>query len=93
MASTGSVIVGRAGGSLFERFVLFGPFVAQGDWWRLFTSMFLHWSVIHIGSNMLVLFFIGPALESVLGRWRFLTLYLVSGIAGSASVMLFWPSA
>ena len=54
---------GRAGGSLFERFVLFGPFVHQGDWWRLFTSMFLHWSIIHIGSNMLALWFIGSVVE------------------------------
>jgi len=46
---------GRANGSIFERFVLFGPFVDHGDWWRLVTSMFLHWSLLHIAFNMIAL--------------------------------------
>ncbi|MFL6062875.1 MAG: rhomboid family intramembrane serine protease [Marmoricola sp.] len=63
--------------------------VASGAWWQVITSAFTHVTPLHIASNMLALYFIGPALESVLGRARFLTLYLVSGIAGSAGVMLF----
>ena len=82
---------GRAQGSIFERFVLFGPFVHEGDWWRLFTSMFLHWSIIHIGSNMLALWFIGSAVEQYLGAARFVPLYLVSGLAGSAGALLQAP--
>jgi membrane associated rhomboid family serine protease len=82
---------GRAGGSLFERFVLFGPFVHQSDWWRLFTSMFLHWSIIHIGSNMLALWFIGSVVEQYLGTVRFVPLYIVSGLAGSAGALLQAP--
>jgi len=82
---------GRAQGSVFERFVLFGPFVHEGDWWRLFTSMFLHWSIIHIGSNMLALWFIGSAVEQYLGATRFVPLYLVSGLAGSAGALLQAP--
>jgi len=54
---------GRGGNSIFEKWVLYGPFVDHGDWWRLFTSMFLHWSIIHIGSNMLALWFIGSVVE------------------------------
>jgi len=51
--------------------------------------MFAHEQALHIGFNMLALYFLGPMLEQVLGRARFLALYLVSGIAGSAAVMLF----
>ena len=50
--------------------------------------MFAHVEPWHIGLNMLALYFLGPMLENVLGRPRFLALYLVSGIAGSAAVML-----
>ncbi|MGW2052173.1 rhomboid family intramembrane serine protease [Streptomyces sp. NPDC001858] len=62
--------------------------VAEGQWYRLLTSMFLHGSVIHILSNMLSLWWIGGPLEAALGRVRYLTLYLVSGLAGSALTYL-----
>jgi membrane associated rhomboid family serine protease len=62
--------------------------VSDGAWWQVVTSMFTHEQVLHIGFNMLALYFLGPMLENVLGRARFLALYLVSGIAGSAAVML-----
>ena len=84
---------GRANGSIFERFVLFGPFVDQGDWWRLFTSMFLHWSILHIAFNMIALYSIGSVVEQYLGTARFLPLYLVSGLAGSAGALLQAPAS
>ncbi|MER6954330.1 rhomboid family intramembrane serine protease [Streptomyces sp. NPDC000618] len=62
--------------------------VAEGQWYRLLTSMFLHGSVIHILSNMLSLWWIGGPLEAALGRVRYLALYLVSGLAGSALTYL-----
>ncbi len=62
--------------------------VADGAWWQILTSTFTHVQPLHIGFNMLALYFLGPVLENVLGRSRFLALYLVSGIAGSAAVML-----
>ncbi len=62
--------------------------VADGAWWQVMTSVFTHVEVLHIGFNMLALYILGPMLENVLGRWRFLALYLVSGLAGSAAVML-----
>jgi membrane associated rhomboid family serine protease len=65
-----------------------GPGVADGAWWQVVTSLFSHVEVWHIGFNMLALYFLGPILENVLGRARFLAVYLVSGIAGSAAVML-----
>jgi membrane associated rhomboid family serine protease len=63
--------------------------VAHGAWWQVGTSVFTHVAVIHIALNMLALYFLGPPLEQVLGRIRFITLYLVSGLTGSAAVMLF----
>jgi membrane associated rhomboid family serine protease len=62
--------------------------VADGAWWQIITSTFTHVQPLHIGFNMLALYFLGPVLENVLGRSRFLALYLVSGIGGSAAVML-----
>ena len=63
--------------------------VAQGDYWQLVTSMFAHVAVLHILFNMFVLYALGPVLEAAVGRARFLLLYFVSGLAGSAAVMWF----
>lgn len=58
--------------------------VADGEWYRLFSSMFLHQAVWHIAFNMLGLWWLGGPLEQALGRVRYLALYLLSGLAGSA---------
>jgi membrane associated rhomboid family serine protease len=58
--------------------------VAYGEWYRLFTSIFVHESVVHLGMNMLSLWWIGLPVESRLGRTRFLTSFVVCGLAGSA---------
>ncbi|MER6121215.1 rhomboid family intramembrane serine protease [Streptomyces sp. NPDC001795] len=62
--------------------------VAQGQWYRLLTAMFLHGSYIHILFNMLSLWWIGAPLEAALGRARYLALYFTSGLAGSALTYL-----
>ncbi|MFK0178440.1 rhomboid family intramembrane serine protease [Streptomyces xanthochromogenes] len=62
--------------------------VAEGQWYRLLTSMFLHQGYAHIGFNMLSLWWIGGPLEAALGRARYLALYVVSGLAGSALTYL-----
>lgn len=80
------------GGQLFDKMILFGPYVARGDWWRLGTSMFLHANVLHIGVNMLSLYFIGPPVEQYLGRARYIGLFLVSGLAGSAGALVQAPA-
>ena len=79
------------GGTLFFKWILYGPFVAHGDWWRLVTAMFLHASLIHIGFNMYALWVIGTPVEQYLGRARYLGLYFVSGLAGSAGGLLQAP--
>ena len=81
------------GGSLFYKWVLFGPAVEHGDWWRLITSAFLHGSVIHIAFNMLALWWLGAPVEMALGRVRFIGLYLVSGLAGAAGALVANPDA
>jgi membrane associated rhomboid family serine protease len=54
-----------------------------GEWWRLITSAFLHASPTHLLLNMLALWIVGGIVEPRLGRWRYLTVYLVSALAGS----------
>jgi membrane associated rhomboid family serine protease len=62
--------------------------VADGQWYRLITAMFLQQQVWHIAFNMLSLWWLGGPLEAALGRARYLTLYLISGLAGSALTYL-----
>ena len=53
--------------------------VAHGEWWRIVTAAFLHYGPLHLAMNMYSLYFAGSILEQVIGRWRFLLLYLGSG--------------
>jgi len=85
--------INSPGGALFDKMALFGPLVDHGDWWRLITAAFLHASIIHIGFNMFALWVIGAPVEHYLGRVRFLGLYLVAGLAGSAGALLQAPLA
>jgi membrane associated rhomboid family serine protease len=73
--------------------VLYGPAVADGDWWRLITAPFLHYGPLHLGMNMLVLWFIGPALEHYFGHARYALVYIASGLAGSAGALIWSPNA
>jgi rhomboid protease GluP len=63
--------------------------IMQGQIWRLFTPIFLHGSILHIGFNMYALFYIGPTLERFYGRRRFLGLFLLSGFAGNVISFMF----
>ncbi|MDX6297883.1 MAG: hypothetical protein QOI51_1740 [Nocardioidaceae bacterium] len=62
--------------------------VAQGAYWQLITATFTHVEILHIGFNMFALWIFGPFLEHELGRWRFLALYLVTGLVGSVAIYL-----
>jgi membrane associated rhomboid family serine protease len=91
------------GGALLSRFILVGSnvhgrfFVPYGDlahdhqWYRLVTAMFLHASILHIAFNMYALWVIGRPVEQYLGTARYVGLYFVSGLAGSAGALLQSP--
>jgi membrane associated rhomboid family serine protease len=92
--ATGTGGLGGGGLSQFMiDFGLFGPFVAEGEWYRLITSGFLHANLIHLGFNMILLFFLGRLLEPALGTPRFLVLYFASLLAGSFGALLIEPDA
>jgi membrane associated rhomboid family serine protease len=65
--------------------------VANGEWWRLLTAAFLHYGPIHLAMNMFSLWILGGPLEAWIGRGRFLMVYLVSGLAGSAGALVLSP--
>lgn len=65
--------------------------VADGAWWQVVTSQFTHVQLWHIAGNMLALYVLGPQLEAVFGRVRFLAIYLLSGLAGSVTVLWLSP--
>ncbi|MET0523134.1 MAG: rhomboid family intramembrane serine protease [Jiangellaceae bacterium] len=62
--------------------------VADGEWYRLLTAAFVHEQLWHLALNMYALWILGRMLEPVLGRWRFVTLYLLSGLGGAAASLL-----
>jgi membrane associated rhomboid family serine protease len=66
--------------------------VAEGDWWRLITSAFLHYGPFHLILNMLALYWFGSLLEQRIGSGKYLLLYIVSGLAGSAGALLLDPT-
>lgn len=67
---------------------LWFPGVSDGAYWQLLTNAFTHVEIWHIGFNMLALWFLGPQLEMVLGRVRFLALYFISAFSGAA--LVYW---
>lgn len=82
--SSGANVSGGSGTSdVYQRFALIPPAVANGEWYRLISSMFLHYGIWHLAVNMYALWVMGQALESMLGRLRYLTLYFAAGIGGS----------
>jgi membrane associated rhomboid family serine protease len=76
-----------------RRGALFGPSVADGDWWRLVTSGFIHAGPIHIAFNMYLLWILGQMLEPAVGHVRFLLIYMVSLLCGSFGVLLIQPDS
>jgi membrane associated rhomboid family serine protease len=65
--------------------------VAHGQWWRLLTSGFIHENLLHIGMNMLVLYWLGMVLEPAIGSVRFAMVYFASLLAGSFGALLLTP--
>ena len=79
--------------SLFTSWALYPPAVADGDFLRVIGSGFLHFGPIHLALNMFALYVIGRDCELIMGRSRYLAVYLVSILGGSAAVMVFQVDA
>ena len=94
------VVVQRAGAAvgsiptryLYDSGAIYGPAISDGDWWRVVSGMFLHASILHIAFNMWGLWILGPILETRYGPVRFLALYMVGGLCGSAGALLMEPN-
>lgn len=76
--------------ALFVDWALSPGTVAAGEWWRLVISGFLHIGPLHIAFNMFALWVIGRDMETLLGRGRFLAVYLLGMLGGAAAVMLLY---
>lgn len=74
---------------LFQDWTLWPPIVATGEWWRVLTSGFLHYGLLHLAMNMFALWVIGRDIELMLGRVRFIALYVLSLLGGGVAVYLF----
>ena len=69
----------------------FGPLTTGGEWWRLVTSMFLHFGIAHLAVNMLALWDAGYLVERLYGSLHFLAIYLASGVAGAIASVAWNP--
>jgi membrane associated rhomboid family serine protease len=92
MAGGAGLGFGRAGGTFVEKGALFGPSIADGEYWRLVTSGFLHAGFLHIAFNMYLLWYLGRLLEPALGHVRFAAIYFTSLLAGSFGALLLAPN-
>ena len=88
-AQSGDLMSNFRGSSLADAWALNSLLVADGDVWRLLSSGFIHIGPIHLLVNMFALYIIGRDVELVLGRSRYLAVYFLSLLGGSASVLLF----
>lgn len=79
------------GASLVSMGSDFGPYTTDGDWFRLFTCMFLHGGLLHILFNMWALASFGPLVERLFGSISYATIYLVAGIAASLASISWNP--
>lgn len=80
---------GRAlNGEIGQNLAQFNAALQAGEWWRLFTPVLLHASIMHILFNMWALWVLGPQIERGVGSWPFVALYLASAAAGGAFVFI-----
>jgi membrane associated rhomboid family serine protease len=89
LAVSDSTLAGT--GRTADHLVLFGPLVHQGEWWRIFTVSMVHYGLLHLFFNMILLWIVGQLLEPGAGPLRFALLYVVSVAAGSAGALIAQP--
>ena len=87
----GSLLTGPGEQALFDLGAMFPPAIAAGQFWRLFTAMFLHAGLLHLGFNAYALWLFGRQVESAYGRTWMLLIYLVSGFLATVASYAFGP--
>jgi membrane associated rhomboid family serine protease len=94
LVSGATINGGGSGGTVLNDGGLFGPsIVNQHEYYRILTSGFLHYSILHIAFNMFFLYVMGTMLEPAIGRLNFAVVYFTSLLAGSFGALLFEPRA
>lgn len=92
-----SLMTGRGSPLDFQSLLLlgwganYGPLTLDHQFWRIFTCMFVHGGLIHVGANMWCFWDFGRIAERVYGRWRFAIIYLLTGLASSVSSLAIHP--
>ncbi|HZG72151.1 MAG TPA: rhomboid family intramembrane serine protease, partial [Chondromyces sp.] len=86
----------RGGSTNSETLIRFGakfnPLILEGEWWRLFTPIFLHIGFLHLAMNTLALYYLGTSVERIYGRVRFFFIYIFSGFTGAAASFVMTPN-
>jgi len=90
LAGSGSPLNGGSG-PLSNAGAVYGPAVADGEWWRLITAAFLHLGVLHILFNMYALWLFGPIIEQMYGHVEFAVIYLLCALGGNVLTILAAP--
>ena len=90
--STASLVPGRINQREFDLGVS-AVFIQNGEWWRLVTAGFLHFGLLHIAMNMILLYQLGQLLEPALDHGRFVLLYMAALLGGSAGALALTPDA
>lgn len=67
----------------------YNPYIIDGEWWRIISSMFLHIGIFHLLMNMLALYYLGHAVEGIFGTGRFFIIYMLAGISGGLASFAF----
>jgi rhomboid protease GluP len=91
MVASGLPVMGPTGDQALKWGADFGPLTLDHQWWRILTSTFVHFGIIHIAFNMWCLYFLGSLAERIMGRAAYLLLYLVSGCFASVASLLWNP--
>lgn len=87
-----TLLVPSLDAELARRFALVNVLVAEGEWWRLLTSAFLHVGLMHLAFNMYALYLFGPELEVKVGSLPFALLYAASAVGGGVASYLLGPA-
>lgn len=92
-AATAHSLTDNVTSPIFYDLALYGPFIDDGQYWRLLTAAFLHFGPTHLAVNMLSLYVIGTSLEQALGKVRYAAVYLLAGVGASLAAYIITPNS